>query len=66
MQKGKMSKIDIRNDQGLFANHIRFGVIDAAIEWRKSSKDIIDADIGCDCELCKLIRACDKYLEYTK
>lgn len=37
-------------------------IIDAVLEWRKNwcdMEDEIEAEKGCNCEVCKLIRACD-------
>jgi len=39
-------------------------IVDAALAWRKDwpdTKDEIEAEGGCDCKLCQLIRACDEY-----
>ena len=41
-------------------------LIEAAIAWRQDwpdDKDLIEADEGCGCSVCRLIRACDGYLE---
>lgn len=40
-------------------------LIKAALSWRNNwcdIKDEIEAAKGCNCEMCKLIRACDEYV----
>ncbi len=47
------------------AKHNYVGICKAALAWRNGWVDIKDeteAKNGCDCEVCKLIRACDKYM----
>jgi len=39
-------------------------VIEAALTWRNywpDTKDEIEANDGCNCKMCQLIRACDEY-----
>ena len=41
-------------------------IIDAALLWRKEWPDVedeLEMAGGCDCEMCKLMRACDEYDE---
>lgn len=44
-------------------------IADAAIVWRNSwadAEDLQEAESGCKCEVCQLIRACDEYKEKVK
>lgn len=39
-------------------------LIKAVLKWRESwcdQKDLIEAENGCDCIMCDLIRACNEY-----
>ena len=41
-------------------------LIKAAVEWREwwcDTKDEIECSGGCDCKMCRLMRACDNYKE---
>ena len=44
-------------------------IADAAIVWRNlwaDAEDLQEAESGCKCEVCQLIRACDEYKEKVK